>query len=106
MTEDAGDIRFRNAITLAGVFKMLAVLVLAFAVIAAIAGGVDLARKTDSSGVHVYTGGTVAVLVTGDLLGGIVVASFLGFFGYVLELLVELYTQAWNIRYEAEEAEA
>ena len=95
---EAGDIRFPMALRVADIFKIVAVLVLIASVLAALAGGIDLGRQTDASGAHVNSGGTVVGFIVATLVGGAVAASLLGFFAYVLEILIATYSEIWEMR--------
>jgi amino acid permease len=100
---EAGEVRFPMALRLVDLFKIMAVLVLIGAVIAAIAGGVNLGQETDSLGNHINSGGAVAGYVAVVTIGVMVIASIFGFFAYVLEILVAAYSELWNIRVENED---
>ncbi len=88
--EDIGNIEFGGALQVAVVFKVLAVLTVVGGVIVGIAGAVELGNS-ESDNVTSYLATVTATTVTS--------ASVLAFFGYVLEILVKMYTHVWNIRY-------
>ena len=92
-TESAGAIRFGGALQIANVFKVLAGVTLVLGVLSMVAILADDSDTTD----------TAAGVAT--VAGTIVSASMLAFLGYVLEILVELYDQAWSIRAAVEEDE-
>jgi len=103
--KEIGEIRFPMALRLAVVFRVIAVVSLGLTIIGVVAGGINLARQTDAFGVHTYSGGTVVGYVLGGLFGGVVIASFFAFFGYVLEILVEIFSETWELRISIESAE-
>src|SRR3954447_12168591 len=99
MQQEIGEIRYSSALIVATIFKVLATLFLAVTALAAIAGGISLARATDFSGFHQYSGGAVAGYVAGIVAMGLTMSGLLWFCAYVLEILVGTYTQLWHVRY-------
>jgi hypothetical protein len=96
--EDIGTIRFSGALRVASVFRAASFLTLLGAALTALATGINLAQQTDTFGNHVNSGGSVAAFVAVELFGGVLAASFLAFFAYVLEILVDIYSQMWELR--------
>jgi len=95
---EIGDVRYAMALRVAGVFKVVAVLMLLGAVVGAIAGGVNLAQATDALGDKSYTSGSVVAYVAAELVSGTVVASFFAFFGYMLDILVGTFSEVCELR--------
>src|SRR5437667_12546026 len=93
-----GEIRFPMALQLAQVLRIIAVTTLVLGVLGTIAAAINLMQETDSLGTHVNSGGAVVGYVLGALLGTVIVASFFGFLSYVLDILVETYSETWEMR--------
>ena len=98
-----GEQRFRMAVVLSVIFKVIAILVVVGGVIAAIAGGVNLGQQLDSNGNHVNSGGAVAAYVVSVAVGSVLASAFFGFFGYVLDIMVDAYTELVWIRINSED---
>jgi amino acid permease len=95
---EIGQIEFPMALRIAGIFKVVAVVTIVGTSLAVIAGAINLNQETDVLGNHVYSGAAIVAYVVGGLFGGVVVASFFAFFGYVLDILVKLYSETWELR--------
>jgi hypothetical protein len=75
-----------GAEAVAEVFKFIAVLVLVFGIVGSIVVAVEV-HKNGSQG------GAVAGIIIGGIAGSIVSAAALGFFAYVLDILMAI---SWN----------
>jgi hypothetical protein len=96
MEKSAGQIRFGGALFFAALFKFFAALTVIGGFLAAVAGGIQLNNEG--------SGDEVIVFVAATWAGTMVTAGFLAFCGYVLEILVEVYEQVFNVRHELAEA--
>lgn len=95
MEKSAGQTRFGPALLIATIFKLFAVLSLfggAFVTMATVIQ-LDAAGSDDTAG---FLGASVA--------GTILTAAVLAFFGYVLEILVEVYGEVFHVHHELAEA--
>lgn len=99
MERPIGRIQFGAALFLASIFKILAVLTLIGGAFVTLAGATALNETARNTGFHQPIAGFVGAGVAGT----VVTSSFLAFFGYVLEILVETYDQVWHIRYNDED---
>ena len=95
MEKSAGQIRFGPALLIATVFKVFAVLSLFGGGLVTTATAMQLndVGSEDTAG---FVGASVA--------GTILTAAVLAFFGYVLEILVEVFEQVFHVRHELAEA--
>jgi amino acid transporter len=100
-----GKIRFPMALRVAAVFRVTAFVSLVLTVLATVAGGIALAKQTDTFGNHLHSSVAVVAYILGGLFGGAVIASFFAFFGYVLEILVEIFSEMWELRITVESDE-
>ncbi len=87
--EGIGTIRFRVALVVATTFKVFAALTL-------IGGVLVLIGINDSSADDRST--YIATAVAGTVIS----AAVLAFFGYVIEILVAIFEELWNVRINGE----
>lgn len=95
MEKSAGQIRFGPALVIATVFKVFAVLSLFGGAFVTMATAMQL-NDVGSDDTASFVGASVA--------GTILTAAVLAFFGYVLEILVELYAEVFHVHHELAEA--
>lgn len=95
MEKTAGQIRFGPPLLIATIFKVFAVL--------SLFGGAFVTMTTAQQLSDVGSDDTVG-FVSASLAGTILTAAVLAFFGYVLDILVEVYEQVFNVRHELAEA--
>jgi hypothetical protein len=94
MTSSSGRIRFWTALVLATVFKVMAVLTVIGGAIVAAVGATDIQNRAGETGVPQGIAPFITVVVTSTIIS----SAFFAFFGYVLEILVRIYEQAWHTR--------
>lgn len=93
--DSIGRTRFNVALQVATIFKVLAVLAAIGGVVGTITVGIDMRDTARDLG----TENNVGAFFIGSGAAIIVTSSFLAFFGYVLEILVEIYEQVWHERH-------
>jgi hypothetical protein len=101
MQKSIGQIRFGAPLFLAIVFKVLAVLSLFGGAVITVSGAIELSDTAREMGGDEE----LAAFVGAGLAGTIITSSFLAFFGYVLEILVEIYQQVWHGRFGETDAD-
>lgn len=85
--------RFGRALGIARVFKILAVVTLFGGALTLGAGLAEMQNTTDAFESESEGAFAIVVVVT-----TVATAAMFAFFGYVLDVLVELYAQAWHTR--------
>jgi hypothetical protein len=97
-----GEIRFSSALVLAQALRIIAVTALVLGILGTVAAAINLTQETDFNGNHVNSGGAVVAWTLGALLGTVMVAGFFAFASYVLDILVETYSETWEMRMNTE----
>lgn len=92
MQPSIGQIRFAAPLALATVFKVLAALSLLGGTAITVSVAHDLSNTARAAG----TDENLAAFIGAGMAATIITSSFLAFFGYVLEILVEIYQQVWH----------
>jgi hypothetical protein len=90
-----GHLRYGGAIVVATTLRVLAFLILAGGFTSAVVGYIALRDNgTSTSGTDAY--------IIGSVVTTIAVAALIAFCGYALQVLVDIFEQVWETRYQSE----
>lgn len=93
-SREIGEVRFGGAITVATIFRVLALMTVIGGAIAGAAGAANISSSSDQS-----NGTALTAYIAGVAVVTVVTAALLAFLDYVLEILVGMYTQVWHVRF-------
>lgn len=95
--DDDGSVRFPTATRVVGVLKIAAAAVVVITALVALGALIHMVGAKDFRGDPAYQPESILLTLLADVVGGVLIAAFFGFFAYVLEILIEIYSLLWAL---------